>query len=242
MFDFSTEVCATVSQPQTMSTSQLLDIIPFSSKSALNRAIRDMFQVKIDDAVIASSLDARGYVVEYHLPELESKMFVAKHDINYLEMITQYWIDRNKPAQMTPMEIIAQSALALVQVEKTQKEQAAQLLAHEAKLQTTATKVSAIEYRLETRCIKVGYIFRTDARRKYCPNLSENLVKDLITLYEIPAEHQMTVANGFDVQAMIVHEEIFRDTIQSFLEDIVPIAEGSQFYNHPDLGRRRFKA
>lgn len=82
---------------ETMTSSQLLELIPFKSKSELNRAIRNMFREKIDDAVIASSYDNRGYVTEYHLPELESKMFVAKYDITYLEQITQYWIDRKQP-------------------------------------------------------------------------------------------------------------------------------------------------
>lgn len=82
---------------ETMTSTQLLELIKFSSKSELNRAIRNMFSDKIDGAVIASSIDSRGYVSEYLLPELESKMFVAKHDINYLEKITQYWIDKKEP-------------------------------------------------------------------------------------------------------------------------------------------------
>ena len=82
---------------KTMSSTQLGELLHFKSKKALHRAIRNMFKVKIDGAVIAPSLNTNGTVDEYWLPELESKMFVAKHDIEYLEIITQFWIDRNKP-------------------------------------------------------------------------------------------------------------------------------------------------
>lgn len=82
----------------TMTSTQLADMLGFDSKSSINKAIRKMF----DDSKLESfkpSLDARGYVVDYHLPELESKMFVAKHDITYLETITQFWIDRVQATQ-----------------------------------------------------------------------------------------------------------------------------------------------
>lgn len=102
---------------ETMSSTQLLELIPFKSKSELNRAIRNMFQAKIDDATIASSLDSRGYVNEYHLPELESKMFVAKHDINYLEKITQYWIDRKNHVTNVPTWLSNLSPIAITVIE-----------------------------------------------------------------------------------------------------------------------------
>jgi len=41
----------------------------------MNERIKAMFQDKIDDAFIVSSLDARGYVDEYNLPELESTVY-----------------------------------------------------------------------------------------------------------------------------------------------------------------------
>lgn len=55
-----------------------------------------MFQKKIDGAIITPSLDSRGYAIDYHLPELEAKMFVAKKNINYLEKITEFWINQNR--------------------------------------------------------------------------------------------------------------------------------------------------
>lgn len=76
----------------TMSSSQLAEMLGYEKKE-VNRKVREMFADKIDGGIIPPSLDSRGYVVEYHLPELESKMFVAKHDINYLEEITRFWIN-----------------------------------------------------------------------------------------------------------------------------------------------------
>jgi len=91
---------------KTMSSTQLKEVLNYDSKSSVNKAIRNMFSDKIDDSVIESSLDTRGYVNEYFLQELESKMFVAKNNIEYLEMITQYWIDRNKPKEvMKPVKV-----------------------------------------------------------------------------------------------------------------------------------------
>ncbi len=71
---------------------ELLD----KQKKHVNESIRKMFSDKIDGQIIRPSLDSRGYVVDYHLPELESKMFVAKHDINYLQKITEFWISKGK--------------------------------------------------------------------------------------------------------------------------------------------------
>lgn len=79
----------------TMTSSQLAEMLGYEKKE-INRKIKSIFQAKIDGGVITPSFDKRGYVSEYNLPELESKMFVARHDITYLEKITKYWIDRNK--------------------------------------------------------------------------------------------------------------------------------------------------
>lgn len=99
----------------TMTSTQLAEMLGYSKKQ-INLKVKDMFSDKIDGNKILPSLDARGYVVDYNLPELESKMFVAKWDINYLEKITQYWIDNKKPK--TQLEILAGSIQALVNHEK----------------------------------------------------------------------------------------------------------------------------
>jgi len=84
-----------------MISSQLAGILG-KEKKEVNRNIRDMFQDKIDGGIISPLVDSRGYVEEYYLPEKESKMFVAKYDIDYLETVIEYWIDRNaKPLMPT---------------------------------------------------------------------------------------------------------------------------------------------
>ena len=86
---------------ETMTSTQL-SVLLGKEKKEVNRNIREMYSEKIDGGKISPSIDSRGYVIDYLLPELESKMFVAKHDINYLEKITQFWIDK-KSEQQTPL-------------------------------------------------------------------------------------------------------------------------------------------
>lgn len=101
---------------KTMTSTQLAEMLHMD-KSHINRDIRNMFQDKIDDDKIGSSKDSRGYVIEYHLPELESKMFVAKKDINYLEKITRFWIDQNSKI-LSPAEQLLENAKRLVAHER----------------------------------------------------------------------------------------------------------------------------
>ncbi len=113
----------TSNQSATMTSSQLAKMLG-KQKKHINESIRGMFSEKIDGQIIRPSLDSRGYVSEYHLPELESKMFVAKYDIEYLEMITRYWINKgneNKPALPSTKE------LALMVIKAEEEKEAAML-------------------------------------------------------------------------------------------------------------------
>lgn len=111
----------------TMSSSQLSDMLGYQKKE-INRKIKAMFQDKIAGGIISPTLRDNGQVSDYHLPELESKMFVAKHDIKYLEKITQYWIDKNKPVALpSPTQLAlmvikseAEKAAALIEVDRLQ--------------------------------------------------------------------------------------------------------------------------
>jgi phage antirepressor YoqD-like protein len=80
---------------ETMSSSQLAKMLGYEKKE-INKKIRSMFAVKIEGEEISLTTRENGQVIDYYLPELESKMFVAKHDIDYLELITKYWIDKGK--------------------------------------------------------------------------------------------------------------------------------------------------
>jgi hypothetical protein len=103
-------------ESNTMSSTQLAVMLGYDKKE-INRKVKQMFADKIDGGIISPSLDARNYVTDYHLPELESKMFVAKHDIEYLEVITKYWINKEAPALPSPTQL----ALMVIESEK-QKE------------------------------------------------------------------------------------------------------------------------
>jgi len=120
-------------ESETMSSTQLAELLHFESKSSLNKAIRLMFQDKINDSIIESSKDSRGYVIDYHLPELESKMFVAKHNIEFLEKITKFWIDRDKSSEKEkPVAlhdpVISALVSSLHQLDAVRHEQATQSL------------------------------------------------------------------------------------------------------------------
>lgn len=79
---------------KTMTSTELSNLLG-KEKKEVNKAVRLLFADKIAGGFFSLTRRANGQVDEYYLPELESKMFVAKQDINYLEKITQFWIDQN---------------------------------------------------------------------------------------------------------------------------------------------------
>lgn len=81
---------------ETMTSAQLAELLGYEKKE-VNKKIRNMFGDEKAREKFSPDLDGRGRVEYYNLPELESKMFVAKHDINYLEKITEYWINKQQP-------------------------------------------------------------------------------------------------------------------------------------------------
>lgn len=109
------------SSVKTMSSTELGKLLDYS-KSVTNFKIKEMFKSEIDDRKIRSSLDARGYVVEYHLPEIEAQMFAAKWNIQHLRKVVEYFVSAPKP--MSQLEMIAGMAGAMVEVERKQAEQA----------------------------------------------------------------------------------------------------------------------
>ena len=109
-----------LAQSNTMSSTQLAEMLGYDKKE-INRKVKQMFSEKIHGGIITPSFDARNYVTDYHLPELESKMFVAKHDIEYLEVITKYWIEKGAIALPSPTQ------LALMVIESEKQKEIAQL-------------------------------------------------------------------------------------------------------------------
>ncbi len=117
-------------QQVTMSSSQLSELllnakqdegISSSSydKKEVNRKIRDMFQAEIDGGKIPSSLDSRGYVIEYHLNELHSTMFVGKWHTPFLKELAQFWIDRKRPQPKSQLQVLHEITSAMIEQEKS---------------------------------------------------------------------------------------------------------------------------
>lgn len=65
---------------KTMSSTQLADILGYEKKE-VNKKIRAMFGGKKAREIFSPAYDLQGRVVDYFLPEKESKMFVAT--VNY---------------------------------------------------------------------------------------------------------------------------------------------------------------
>ena len=125
---------------ETMTSSQLAEILGFKSKSAVNKKIRIFFDGdRMESLRKTAAYDNRGYVTEYHLPELESKMFVAKHDINYLEIITQFWIDKGQQKEQFQIPQTFGEALQLA------ANQAQQIEMQALEIKEVKTKVISLE-------------------------------------------------------------------------------------------------
>lgn len=95
----------------TMSSVQLAQLLNYEKKE-INKKIRLMFGDDKAREKFSPVLDSQSRVDYYNLPELESKMFVAKHNLDYLEKITQFWIDRNKVTVLPDFTNPAEAARA----------------------------------------------------------------------------------------------------------------------------------
>lgn len=108
----------TAQNSETMSSSQLAVMLGYDKKE-VHKKIRAMFGADKAREKFSPDIDAQRRIDEYNLPELESKMFVAKFDINYLEEVTQFWIDnKNKVAQPQLPTTYLEALKKLIEVEE----------------------------------------------------------------------------------------------------------------------------
>lgn len=91
---------------KTMSSSQLGELLNYEKKE-VNRKILAMFKPEIDGGIITPSFDERGYVTEYHLPEIESQMFAAKWNIQHLRKVIEYFVSTPVPALTQDQQLTA---------------------------------------------------------------------------------------------------------------------------------------
>ncbi len=137
-------------ESETMCSSQLAEMLCYEKKE-INRKIKAMFQEKIEGGIISPTLRVNGQVDEYHLPELESKMFVAKHDTSYLEQITQFWIDRKALSPAETIIVIGQNMLRLENEQKRIDAEQRQLNSRQNKVES---EIKALSGQLEQMSIK----------------------------------------------------------------------------------------
>ncbi|MFH0259513.1 hypothetical protein ACGRH2_03515 [Vibrio barjaei] len=90
----------------------LISILLNYEKKEISKKIRLMFGDDKAREKFSPARDSQSRVDYYNLPELESKMFVAKHNLGYLEKITQFWIDRNKVAVLPDFTHAAEATRA----------------------------------------------------------------------------------------------------------------------------------
>ena len=95
---------------KTMSSSQLGQLLGYEKKE-VNRKVLAMFEAEIDGGVITPSLDARRYVDEYYLPEIESQMFAAKWNIQHLRKVVEFFVAAPKQVE-TPEQLMARALIS----------------------------------------------------------------------------------------------------------------------------------
>jgi len=104
-------------EAQTMTSSQFAEMTGRELKS-INRTIREQFSEEIDGCIGTPSLDSRGYVTDYHLPETESIMLAAMLDKSYLRKISEFW--KNRYDNLSGGEKMLLHAKGMLRVEREQ--------------------------------------------------------------------------------------------------------------------------
>lgn len=131
----------------TMCSSQFASLLGYD-KSEVNRKIKAMFPDEIANGKIPSVDSRYGGVDEYHLPEVEANMFVAKWDINHLRTVSEYFVNGKAPAPTYSSD----PAIAQMQMMIENRES---VLALEAKTDTLSHEVQDVRDELDVLGSKV---------------------------------------------------------------------------------------
>lgn len=190
---------------ETMTSTQLAELLG-KEKKHIHQAIKAMFGENLDGRNIRPCLDNRGYVIEYIMGELESKMFVAKHDINYLEKITAYWITRNQPKALSPMEMIAAMALNSVKQEKALLKLESQVTTIDSDMQSIKTKVDKIKDLSDQ--LEFGYVTLKEGYFKYCNVCTYDVFREFANITGLPTKPFNHVPEGTVVIVKTVQVKI----------------------------------
>ncbi len=107
---------------ETMNSTQLAELLGIEKKE-VNRKVREMFSDELaSGAFPPASLDNRSRVIHYHLPELESVMFVGKWHAPFLRQLSQFWIDRKAQPVLTQEQQVLAIAHQLIETTKQRDE------------------------------------------------------------------------------------------------------------------------
>lgn len=223
------------SNQETMTSSQLAHMLGIEKKE-VNRKIKSMFPIEIDGGEIPPSIDNRGYIVEYHLNELYSTMFVAKWHSPFLRKISQYWIDRKQPSSMTPIELIANIATSMVKQEKQLASQQVELSSMSSKVDLIGSKVDKIQDLSDE--LKLGYVSVHKGWQKYCNVCSYDVFREFATATALPMESLTVVPDG-TIAIVETHQVKITDLIK-LRDHIVKGAKqkSKYFWEHPDLNHK----
>lgn len=214
----------------TMSSSQFAALLG-KDKKHINEAIKKMFQPQIDGRTIRPSLDTRGYVIEYHLPQVEANMFVAKHDITHLRTVSEYFVHgKAEPVKpMTQFEMIASMASGMAEVENrmTSVEDGLKFLDSKIdgfKVADVIPSNMSSTTQLQTLC---DYYFSKDALTKiFKHNLQEKM-------YDVESEHGINAAYYWNTSIAIA-------LLVQISDEAVPVKEGSEYYRHTLVPQGKF--
>jgi len=134
-----------INNKETMTSTELAALLGYT-KSKVNEKIRDMFAAEIDGSFIGSSLDSRGYVAEYHLPEVESNMFVARWDYTHLRKLADFWVSKKGAYQLpdfTNPAIAARAWADEVELKQLAEQKAEQAMIEVDRLQGVCQTMAA---------------------------------------------------------------------------------------------------
>lgn len=216
----------------TMTSSELTNLLNEHGanykKSRINEKIRDMFAAEIDDTRIVSSLDNRGYVVEYHLPELESTMFVGKWHTPFLRQLAQYWIDRKN---VQPISTGNPLLDALVTTQLQVQAQSQQLIETAQKLEHLTDKVNGFKV---ADVIPANVSSTKEIQRKLDYYINEDALKRML-IKNLPVA-MYNVESAYGIQAAY-----FWNTTQAMelmgriCVEAKPVNPTSKMHTHDDV-------
>lgn len=155
----------------------------------------------------------------YHLPKREAHLMVMSE--NYKVQAAIYdRMESLEEAQKKPMsqlEILAQSAMALVEHDQ-------RIAAQEVKIDRMAAKVEQISVDLRNG-VPHGFISRQNARSLYAKGLSQVVFEDAMTALSVPKQNYISFGNGYSTSTYAYQEDHIQTAIAHFIRDLEQVTK-----------------